>query len=153
MSNETHPGEVPSGSEHVATTDVIGSDPVSRRLPGLAVAAVASFGAGAIHAAAAGIHAEHPQLARLFVLCAAAQLGLGLWAAVRPSRLAAIGTSALNAAAVVAWLATRITGISWIDGLQVAESPQFADTVCAALGAIAAGAGAAAALAGWRPGR
>ncbi len=124
-----------------------------RRLPGIAVAAVASFGAGAIHAAAAGIHAEHPQLARLFVLCAAAQLGFGLWAAVRPTRLVAIAISVLNVGAVAAWLATRITGISWIDGLQVAESPQFADTVCAALGAVAAGAAAAAALAGWRPGR
>ena len=32
------------------------------------------------------------------------------------------------------WLATRITGISWIDGLEVREAPQFADTACALLG-------------------
>ena len=47
-----------------------------------------SIGAGVIHAAAAGVHAEHPQLARLFVLCAVAQVGAGLlaWAAPEPSR-------------------------------------------------------------------
>ena len=34
--------------------------------------------------------------------------------------------------AVAAWTITRISGISWIDGLEHAESPAFADTVCAA---------------------
>ena len=40
---------------------------------------------------------------------------------------------------------TRLWGISWIDGLEDSEPPQFTDTVCAALGAIAAVAALAAA--------
>ena len=80
----------------------------SRRLPGLAVAGMASVGAGAVHAAAAGIHAEHPQLARLFVVMAAAQIGFGLWALLRPSRTSAWGVVLLNAVAVGAWAFARL---------------------------------------------
>ena len=68
----------------------------SKRLPGIAVAAAASIGAGAIHAAAAGVHAEHPTLARLFVVCACAQLGAGLWALSRPRRLVALLIAAVS---------------------------------------------------------
>lgn len=125
--------------------------PLTRRLPGLAVAAIASLGAGAVHAAATGIHAEHPQLARLFVVVAVAQLGVGLWALLRPMRAAAIGVAVINAAVVGAWLATRLTGIPWVEGLEVREAAQFADTVCALLGAVAAGSALSALLVGWRP--
>ena len=111
--------------------------PLTRRLPGLAVAAMASLGAGAIHAAATGIHAEHPELARLFVVVTVAQLGVGLWALLRPTRLAAWAVAGVNAGAVGGWLATRLTGISWIPGLEVSEAPQFADPACALLGAVA----------------
>jgi hypothetical protein len=129
----------------------VGSDSGSRRLPGIAVAALASIGAGAVHGAATGIHAEHRQLAQLFVLLTVAQLGTGLWALVRPVRAAAIAVVAANSLAVGGWLLTRLTGISWIDGLEVREAPQFADTACALLGAVAAGAALAAWLVGWRP--
>jgi hypothetical protein len=125
--------------------------PSTERYPGLAVAALASLGAGAIHAAATGIHAEHPELARLFVVITVLQLGVGLWALVRPNRAAALGVAAVNVAAVGGWLATRIMGISWIDGLESREAAQFADTICAALGAAAAGAAIAALLVGKRP--
>ena len=57
---------------------------------------------------------------------------------------------AINAVAVAAWLATRITGISWIQGLEVREAPQFADTACALLGAAAVGCALAAAMVGKR---
>jgi hypothetical protein len=123
------------------------------RLPGIAVAAVASIGAGAIHATATGIHAEHPQLVRLFVVCAVLQLGAGLWAFSGPRRLAALTTAGVNALAVGGWLVTRVAGVSWIDGLQTREAPQFADTACALLGAIAVGTALAALLVGWHPGR
>ena len=109
-----------------------------------------SIGAGVIHAAAAGVHAEHPQLARLFVLCAVAQVGAGLIAWACPNRLVAGLIVAVNAVAVGAWLATRITGISWIQGLEVREAPQFADTACALLGAAAVGCALAAAMVGKR---
>jgi hypothetical protein len=114
------------------------------------VAALASLGAGAVHAAATGIHAEHPQLARVFVVVTVLQLGVGLWALLRPTRLAAIAVAAVNAGAVLGWLATRLVGISWIDGLETREAAQFADTVCAGLGAVAAGAALGALLVGRR---
>ena len=125
--------------------------PLSRRLPGLAVAAMASLGAGAIHAAATGIHAEHPELARLFVVVAVAQLGAGLWALLRPVTPAAWAVIVANAVAVGGWLVTRLTGISWIPGLELREAPQFADTACALLGAVAVGGALSASLVGWRP--
>ena len=123
----------------------------TERYPGLAVAALASLGAGAVHAAATGIHAEHPELARLFVVITVLQLGVGLWALLRPTRLAAAAVAVVNTLAVGGWLLTRLTGISWIDGLADREAAQFADTVCAALGAVAAGAAIAALLVGKRP--
>ncbi|MCY7301070.1 MAG: hypothetical protein LH616_17910, partial [Ilumatobacteraceae bacterium] len=125
--------------------------PLARRLPGLAVAGIASLGAGAVHAAAVGVHAEHPRLAQLFVVLAAAQLGVGLWALLRPNRPAAWAVAGVNALAVGGWLATRLTGISWIQGLEVREAAQFADTVCALLGAIAVGAAVSARRVGGRP--
>ncbi len=122
-------------------------EPVDR-FPGIAVAGITSLGAGAIHAAAIGIHAEQPSLARLFVVVAVLQLLVGLLCLLRPGRAVAAATAAVNAGAVAGWLVTRITGISWIGGLEHAEAPQFADTACALLGAVATGTALAAALVG-----
>ena len=47
---------------------------------------LASMGAGAIHAAAAGVHAEHPTMSRLFVAVAAAQILVGLVTLLRGGR-------------------------------------------------------------------
>lgn len=124
---------------------------MTSRLPGLTVAALASIGAGAVHAAATGVHAEHPQLARIFVVLAAAQLGAGLWALLRPSRQAAWAVGIVSLFAVGGWLTTRVVGISWIDGLEIRERAQFADSACALLGAVAAGTAFAGTLVGWRP--
>ncbi len=101
------------------------------------IAGLASIGAGAIHAAAAGAHAEHASLSRLFVATAVAQLAVGLLLLVRGGRIAAVATIVVNGGAVGAWLLTRSYGISWIDGLERAEPAAFADTVCAVLGAVA----------------
>ncbi|MFZ9628971.1 MAG: hypothetical protein ACO3C1_06420, partial [Ilumatobacteraceae bacterium] len=84
----------------------------STRMPGLGVAALASIGAGAVHAAATGIHAEHPQLARIFVVMAAAQLAVGFVAMRRATRPVAASVAAVNAVAVAGWLLTRVSGIS-----------------------------------------
>ncbi|MCU1358742.1 MAG: hypothetical protein JWN99_31 [Ilumatobacteraceae bacterium] len=123
---------------------------LARRLPGLATAAVMSIGAGAIHAAAAGVHAEHPELARIFIMTAVVQLGVGLLALARPSRVAALAVVGVSAAAVAAWVVTRVSGISWIAGLEVSEAPQFADSACALLAGLAAGAALASMLVGWQ---
>ena len=112
---------------------------------------LASLGAGAIHAAAVGIHAEHATLSRLFVAVAAAQVIVGLMTLVRGGRAVAVATAVVNGAAVVAWIVTRVSGISWIDGLEQSEALQFADTVCATLGALAVGAAVVSLMGG--PGR
>jgi hypothetical protein len=110
----------------------------------LLLAALASVGAGVIHAAAVGIHTEHVGLTRLFILVAVAQIGAAVFAFLRPSaRLAAGALVAVNLAAFAGWLYTRLAGISWIAGLEQSERAQPADTIAAllALGAVI-GAGA-----------
>jgi hypothetical protein len=102
--------------------------------------ALASIGAGVIHAAAVGVHAEHPTLARLFIAVAAAQILVGVATLLRGGRAVAFATAVINGGAVAAWIVTRVSGISWIEGLERSEVPHFADTVCAALGALAVGA-------------
>ena len=101
------------------------------------LAGLASIGAGAIHAGVAGLHAEQTTLARLFVLVAVAQIGVGLLALCKGGRLAAIATALVNLGAVTAWAASLLWGIGWINGLETAEDPRFTDTACAVLGAIA----------------
>jgi hypothetical protein len=100
-------------------------------------AGLASAGAGACHLAAAGIHAESPSLARIFVIMGAAQLIAGLVLAVGGGRPAAAVAAVVNIAAVGGWALTRTVGIPWVQGLAAPEPLQFTDTACAALGAIA----------------
>src|SRR5262245_59747785 len=98
---------------------------------------LASVGAGSIHLVAAGIHAEHPSLARIFVIMGAAQLIAGHVLALGGRRQAAAVVVVANIAAVGGWALTRTVGIPWVEGLEYPEQPQFADTVCVALAAIA----------------
>ena len=105
---------------------------------GLMYAAMASIGAGLIHGGAIGLHAEHPQLARLFILVTVAQVAWGVMAMLRPRGWLFVVGMLVNVGSVAGWLATRLSGISWIDGLEVRESAQIADSLCAALGLIAA---------------
>ena len=121
-----------------------------KRFPGIAIAGLASIAAGAIHGGAIGLHAEHPQLARIFIVMTLLQLSWGLTMLLRPQHwLLPVGVI-VNGAAVGGWALTRIAGISWIDGLEVRESPQIADTLCAGLGIVAASIALAALLVGER---
>jgi hypothetical protein len=121
-----------------------------KRFPGIAIAGLASIAAGAIHGGAIGLHAEHPQLARIFIVMTLLQLAWGVAILLRPQHwLLPIGVI-VNGAAVGGWALTRIAGISWIDGLEVRESPQIADTLCAGLGIVAASIALAALLVGER---
>ncbi len=131
---------------------------VTEALRPVAIPALAGIGAGAIHAAAVGAHADHRVLANIFVILAVAQLASGVALLVRPSRVVAKAVVAVNGFAVAGWLLTRTVGVWVIAGLGV-ERPGFADTVCALLGALAA-VGAALVLSGdtrsggttkWRP--
>jgi hypothetical protein len=103
----------------------------------LAIASIASAAGGVLHATAAGIHAEHADLSRVFVVLAVAQMGAAVVGFVRPGRAAAASLAIVNAVALAGWIATRLTGVSWIDGLETSERPQAADTIAAVFAAAA----------------
>ena len=102
------------------------------------LAGFAALGAGALHASAVGLHAENPQLARIFVVMALLQLGVGVALVLRPRATLLAAGLVVKTSAVGGWLLTRLVGISWVDGLEVREGPQIADTLCAGLGALSA---------------
>ena len=103
-------------------------------------AAYASIGAGLIHGVAVGLHADHPSLARVFMALSFAQVGWGIVAISRLQWSVVLGGFAINGTAIVGWILTRTSGISFISGLEIAEKPQPADTLGALLAATAIGA-------------
>jgi hypothetical protein len=103
----------------------------------VSVAALASIGAGAIHATAAGAHSEHRAAVVAFALTAIFQIGWGVLVLVRPSRAVALLGVAGNAAALGGWILAKTSGIGFVTGLDGQEDPQFADTLAAALAVVA----------------
>jgi hypothetical protein len=123
-------------------------DPDPHPVPGpLRIAALASLGAGAIHATCVGTHGDDRSVIVSFALIAALQLGWGALALVRSGRLVSLAGIAVNGAALGGWVLTRTTGIGFIEGFETAESPGFADTLAAILAGVAV-LGAVVALAG-----
>ncbi len=107
-------------------------------VPGaLRAAAIASLGAGAIHATAAGAHSEHRAAAIAFAATAALQIAWGAVTLSRAGRLVALGGAAVNAAALGGWVLAKTSGIGFIEGLDTKESAQFADSLAAALATVA----------------
>jgi hypothetical protein len=126
----------------IAATPTATSEPISiartdERVRPLVVAAVASLSAGAIHAAAIGSHAEHPQAARVFAAVALFQLVWGAAALARPGRVVALLGILGNAALFGGWVVAKTSGLSFVDGLDTVEPAQFADTLAAALAGVA----------------
>lgn len=103
----------------------------------LALAGMASLGAGAIHAAAIGLHAEHRQAASTFAALALLQLGWGAIALVGRRRLLAAAGVVVNAGAAVGWVLAKTSGIGFVDGLGEVESIQWPDALAAALATVA----------------
>lgn len=101
------------------------------------IAGAASLGAGAVHAAAIGAHAEHPAVVKTFTALAVAQLGWGAVQLVRQSRVVSMFGVIVNGAALVGWIMAKTSGISFVDGLETAEPTQWSDGLCAALAAVA----------------
>jgi hypothetical protein len=99
----------------------------------LLIAGAASISAGAVHAAAIGAHAEHPEAARTFAAVAFLQVAWGVWVIARPSRRLARARLLLNAGLVMGWFVAQQRGLGFIAGLDDKEPAQFADTLCAAL--------------------
>jgi hypothetical protein len=104
----------------------------------LRLAAVASLGAGAIHAAAIGAHAGARQTVLTFLVAAVLQLGWGALALVRRDRWLVLLGAAVNAALIGGWAMAKTSGVSFIDGLEATEPVQLADGAAAALAAVAA---------------
>jgi hypothetical protein len=110
----------------------------ARSGPGaLRAAAVAALGAGAIHATAAGAHSENRPAVIAFAAMAALQIGWGALALARSHRLIALLGAGINGAAIAGWVLAKTSGISFVDGLDTKESPQFADSLAAGLAAVA----------------
>jgi hypothetical protein len=103
----------------------------------VAIAALASIGAGAIHATAAGAHSEHRAAVVAFALTAVFQIAWGALVLVRPSRAVALVGVAGNLAALGGWVLAKTSGISFVTGLDVQEDPRFADTLAASLAVVA----------------
>jgi hypothetical protein len=115
---------------------------VNSRSAGQQWAGFASIGAGIIHGVAIGLHAEHSASSRVFLVLTLLQVGWGVLALSQVNKLVCGLGVVINGGAVVGWVLTRAYGISFISGLEIPESPQPADTVCAALGLIAVAASA-----------
>lgn len=103
-----------------------------------AVAGAASIGAGGIHAAAIGVHADHAQAARVFAVLAVLQIAWGAAALVARSRILAIGGVVLSFGAIGGWLLAKTSGISFVDGMTDVEEVQFPDALAAGLVLVAA---------------
>ena len=104
--------------------------------PAVAVTAFASIGAGAIHAAAIGVHSEHRSAVVAFTILAVAQIGFGVLALLEPNRIALFVGAGINVAAMGGWILAKTSGIGFIDGLDVAEDPQWADSIAFALATV-----------------
>jgi hypothetical protein len=97
------------------------------------MAGLTSLGAGAIHAAAIGVHSEHRSAVIAFTAVAALQLAWGVLALVRPSRPVAVLGILTNLGAVAGWALAKTSGISFVSGLDESEPIQTADALAAGL--------------------
>lgn len=103
----------------------------------LALAGFASIGAGAVHAAAIGVHNEHVATARTFAVIAALQVGWGALALVGNRRLLGMAGLAISGGSVVGWVMAKTSGISFISGLEESEAIAWPDALAALLAATA----------------
>ncbi len=116
------------------------------RSPLLLVAAVASAGAGLVHAAAAGGHGADRSLVWLFALTAVVQLAWAAAVVVRPTRRSLVAGVVLGVGAMGAWLLSGTIGIAPVGALAVPEPIGAQDALAAALALISAVAAGAAVL-------
>jgi hypothetical protein len=110
----------------------------SSRAAWLMAAGTMSLGAGAIHAAAIGVHAEARPAALTFTAVAAVQLAWGGLALVRPNRLVGALGVVTGVAALVGWIMAKTSGIGFVEGLDLVEPVQFVDALAAAMAGLSA---------------
>ncbi len=99
----------------------------------LGLAGLTSLGAGAIHAAAIGVHSEHRSAVVAFTAVAVLQLAWGVLALLRPTRLVAVVGLLIGTGVLAGWALAKVSGIPFIAGLDVAEPVQTADGLAAGL--------------------
>jgi hypothetical protein len=128
-----------------------GTDNDTKDAVRLVVAGLASIGAGAIHAVAAGNHGEHREAVIAFVAVAIFQLAWGVLVFVRATPLLAWLGIAGHAAIIGSWVLAKTSGIGFVDGLDEAEDVQFADALTAGLALVAVVA-TVGSLTGWAEG-
>jgi len=102
----------------------------------LGLAALASAGAGLVHAAAAGTHMGDTALVRIFAVTAVVQLAWAAVAVVRPGRAVAVAGVVLGAAALGAWVLSRTVGLPLIDSLREVEPVSLQDGLAALLAGL-----------------
>jgi hypothetical protein len=104
-----------------------------------ALGALASLGAGGIHAAAIGAHGEHRQAVYTFAVVALFQIGIGAVALVSNRKLVGAALALGNLALVGGWLLAKVSssGIGFVDGLDTKEPVQWADGLAAGMAAVA----------------
>lgn len=111
--------------------------PAPPRAGSLTVAGLASIGAGAIHAVAAGAHNDHQEAVWLFSALAAVQIGWGVLALRRPQRPISAAGLLLALGSVAGWVGAKTVGLGFVDGLAGAEPAQAADALAAGLAGVA----------------
>lgn len=99
----------------------------------LGLAGLTSLGAGAIHAAAIGVHSEHRSAVVAFTAVAVLQLAWGVLALIRGNRLVAVLGLLIGSGVLGGWALAKVSGIPFIAGLDVAEPIQTADGLAAGL--------------------
>lgn len=102
--------------------------------------AATAFGAGLIHAAAIGPHAGHGLVPALFAAAAVTGLVSGVAFLLRPGRAVLAVIAGAHLLMLVTWVASRSSGIGFVDGLEARESVGFPDAVAACFEATAVGA-------------
>jgi hypothetical protein len=122
----------------VALTTDATTEAAERAVPApLVLAGIASLGAGAIHAAAIGVHNEHRAAVIAFTVVAALQVAWGALALTRGGRLVALSGAVVSGGALVGWVLAKTVGIGFVAGLDQAEDVQRADGAAALLAALA----------------
>ena len=100
------------------------------------LAGIFSIASGLIHGAAVGMHGEHPTAARTFAVLAIAQMTVGLAGLLAPSRAVRNLVALVGVVSVVGWVVAKTVGIGFIDGLDITESIQATDLLCAILATL-----------------
>ncbi len=104
--------------------------------PAAQLAGAMSIGAGLVHAAVIGAHADDSVLVWMFITAAVLQCVVGAALLVRPTRPTAAAAVAVGAAALGTWAASRTIGVGFVDALSEPEPVELTDGLAAAMASI-----------------